>query len=88
MLARYDDLLSCSPYHVYSKFLDFTDILALEIMYILIPKFPQIQSQSIYFPGGGHAPRPPSISMLYMLIVLHTIIHTITYYTKDHTLCP
>ena len=30
-IARYDDLLSCSPYHVYSKFLDFIDILALEI---------------------------------------------------------
>ena len=31
-MVRYDDLLSfCSPYHIYNKCLDFTDILAFEI---------------------------------------------------------
>ena len=39
-------------------------------------KYPQIQSQSIYFSKfswGGMPPDPPSISMLRMLIVLRTM---------------
>ena len=46
----------------------------LKLMYILTPKFPQIQSQSIYF-LGGMPPDLPSISILLMLIVLCTITH-------------
>ena len=30
-----------------------------------------------------HAPRPPSINMLHMLIVLCTVTHTIILYKKD-----
>ena len=95
VLDNYDKLLSfCLLYIVIA---DFTDILALEIdVYyndILSPKFPQIQSQSIYFikiSWGGMPPDSPSISMLCMLIVLCTITHAITHYTKYHTLtmCP
>ena len=51
----------------------------LKLMYILTPKFPQIQSQSIYFSKiswGGMPPDSPSIRMLRMLIVL---LHNNTY---------
>ena len=84
-MARYDNLLSfCSPYHV----MFIADVLISQIFWLLKlmcivwylpPKFPQIQSQSTYFSklSWGHAPRPPTIC---------TITHTITHYTKYHTL--
>ena len=51
---------------------------------ILTLKCPHIQSQSVYFSNvsWGHAPRPLTISMLCMLIVLHTITHTVIHYKR------
>ena len=52
---------------------------------ILTLKCPHIQSQNIYFSkfSWGHASRPPNISMLHVLIVLHIITHVIIHYKKD-----
>ena len=51
--------------------------------FIFITKCPQIQSQSTYFTkfSGGHAPRPPSISMLRMLIVVLCTINSTSNFT-------
>ena len=86
-MARYDNLpYFCSPYYV----MFIADVLISQIFWlfkidvhymILCLQYSLIQSQSIYFSKfpRGMPPDPPNISMLCMLIVLHTIKHTITH---------
>ena len=80
---------SCSPYHV----VNFLIFWLLKLYDILTPKFPHADSISEHYfskISWGACPRPLSISMLFMLTVLHTITHTIIQYTEAHTLnmCP